>query len=106
LRAWIALAAFVFSLFVPSLSQAFAPQHPAYANEICTAASMVMLPMAASPDQEPGAVPDMSNCDLCCSHHGPVLLLPTPGLPLFVLPARARIACELPRRYASKHDNR
>lgn len=88
LRAWIALAAFVFSLFAPALSHAFAtPQYPAHVSEICTAAGMVMMPIADSPDTSPGAKPDMTHCDLCCSHHAPVALPAPPDLPpLAVLP--------------------
>lgn len=88
LRAWIALAAFVFSLFAPALSHAFAPpQFFAHTSEICTAAGMVMMPIADSPDAAPGAKPDMTHCDLCCSHHAPVALPAPPDLPpLAVLP--------------------
>lgn len=88
IRAWIALLAFVFGLFAPALSHAFAPpQLVAHTTEICTAAGMVMMPVADSPDESSGAMPDMTHCDLCCSHHAPVLLPPPPDLPpLAVLP--------------------
>ena len=89
LRAWIALVAFVFSLFAPALSHAFAPpQFPAHASEICTAAGLVMMPVAGSPDQDAGAMPGMMHCDLCCSHHAPVVLPAPPVLPLLVAGAR------------------
>ena len=79
LRAWIALVAFMFSLFTPALSHAFAPpQVSTHTSEICTAAGMVMMPVADSPDFVPGAMPDMGHCDLCCSHHAPVML-PSPA---------------------------
>lgn len=87
-RAWIALAAFVFSLFAPALSHAFAPQLPAYANEICTAAGMVMMPLADHTGQGAGTMADMTHCDLCCSHHAPLMLPAPPGLPLLVSAAR------------------
>jgi hypothetical protein len=86
LRAWIALLAFVFSLFAPALSHAFAPQRMAMpAGEVCTAMGMVMLPMAASPDDKNAAAgkgKGMAHCDLCCSHQAPVMLPAPPDLPL------------------------
>lgn len=86
-RAWIALAAFVFGLFAPGLSQAFAPPRlPAHANEICTAMGIVMLPIADVEDA--GKMPGMMHCDLCCSHHAPVMLPAPRGLPLSVAGAR------------------
>lgn len=88
LRAWIALAAFVFSLFAPALSHAFAPQLPVQVSEICTAAGMVMMPVADKPDGAPGAMPDMTHCDLCCSHHAPVVLSSPPELPPLAVLAR------------------
>ncbi|WP_091876319.1 DUF2946 domain-containing protein [Massilia yuzhufengensis] len=88
LRAWIALVAFVFSLFAPSLSHAFAPQAFTMQSEICTAAGMVMLPVADNPGQDAGAVPGMTHCDVCCSHQAPVLLPPPPALPLLLVRAR------------------
>lgn len=88
LRAWIALVAFVFSLFAPALSHAFAPpQFVEHTSEICTAAGMVMMPIADTPDTAPGAKPDMTHCDLCCSQHAPVALPAPPApAPLLVLP--------------------
>lgn len=80
--------AFVFSLFAPALSHAFAPpQLSVHTSEICTAAGMVMMSIADGPERLPGAMPDMTHCDLCCSHHAPVLL-PSPHHlpPLAVLP--------------------
>jgi hypothetical protein len=88
-RAWIALLAFVFSLFAPALSHAFAPpQLPAQASEVCTAMGIVMMPMADSADQGAGKMPGMGHCDLCCSHHAPVMLPAPPALPLRMLGAR------------------
>jgi len=85
-RAWIALAAFLFSLFAPALSHAFAPaQLPAHLNEICTAAGVVMMPVADQPDGDPGAMPAMTHCDLCCSQHAPVMLPSPPDLPLAIV---------------------
>lgn len=82
IRAWIALAAFVFGLFAPALSHAFAkPPFPAHVSEVCTAAGMVMMPLAAKADEVPNAMPDMAHCDLCCSHHAPVVLPAPPDLP-------------------------
>ena len=78
--------AFVFSLFAPALSHAFAPpQLLVHTSEICTAAGMVMLPVADNPDKHPGAMPDMTHCDLCCSQHAPVVLPAPPDLPLAIV---------------------
>ncbi|WP_307182651.1 DUF2946 domain-containing protein [Massilia sp. BSC265] len=86
LRAWIALVAFLFSLFAPALSHAFAPpQLSVHTSEICTAAGMVMMPMADGPDEVPGAMPDMMHCDLCCSHHAPVVPPSPADLPLAIV---------------------
>jgi len=78
--------AFVFSLFAPALSHAFAPRQAPMASEVCTAMGMVMMPMADSPDhdadQNAAAGKGMAHCDLCCSHHAPVTLLSPPDLPL------------------------
>lgn len=89
-RAWIALLAFVFSLFAPALSHAFAPQRMAMpAGEVCTAMGVVMMPMAASPDDTSAAAgKGMPHCDLCCSHHAPVVLPSPPVLPLTFAGAR------------------
>lgn len=89
MRAWIALAAFVFSLFAPALSHAFAPpQLPAHATEICTAAGMMMLPVADGAGQDMGKMSGMAHCDVCCSQHAPVVPPAPPVLPLLVLGAR------------------
>jgi len=88
LRAWIALVAFVFSLFAPALSHAFVPRQAAMASEVCTAMGVVMMPMADSPDQDAGKAPAMTHCDLCCSHHAPVMLPSPPHLPLRLAGAR------------------
>jgi hypothetical protein len=90
LHAWIALVAFVFGLFAPALSQPFAPPDlPAHATEICTAAGMVMMPIAASPD-DPGAgmASGMTHCDVCCSHQAQVALPSQAELPLLLIDAR------------------
>jgi hypothetical protein len=90
LRAWIALAAFVFGLLAPALSHAFAPPRlPAQAAEICTAAGMVMMQLADSPGKDGGASGDMVHCDMCCSHAAPPLLPAPPGLPPLVVAGRA-----------------
>ncbi|MCC2954384.1 DUF2946 domain-containing protein [Massilia sp. IC2-477] len=88
LRTWIALVAFVFSLFAPSLSHAFAPQQSMPMSEVCTAAGMMMMPMADSADQHAGSAKGMTHCDLCCSHHAPVVLPAPPLLPLTLAGAR------------------
>lgn len=78
LRAWIALVAFVFSLFAPALSHAFAPPQVS-GHEICTAAGIVMMPVATDSGDASGAMAGMGHCDICCSHHAPVML-PAPAL--------------------------
>ena len=89
LPAWIALVAFVFGLFAPALSHAFVPkQLPGHASQICTAAGMVMVPVAGDPSQDAGAVPDMTHCDLCCSTASPALLPDRPTLPPLVIQGR------------------
>lgn len=81
--------AFVFSLFAPALSHAFAPPQVAMpAGEICTAMGVVMLPMADDSDQDAAASKGMTHCDLCCSHHAPVMLPAPPDLPLTLAGAR------------------
>lgn len=81
--------AFVFSLFAPALSHAFAPpQLSAHTSEICTAAGMVMMSVTDEVDGARGAMPDMTHCDLCCSHHAPVVLPSPPDLPPLVILAR------------------
>ncbi len=87
LRAWIALAAFVFSLFAPALSHAFAPAQ-SFSHEVCTAAGIVMMPVLDDAKQDMGTMRGMAHCDLCCSHHAPVMLPAPPVLPLFVAAAR------------------
>ncbi|MGH8854924.1 MAG: DUF2946 domain-containing protein [Telluria sp.] len=90
MRAWIALAAFVFGLFAPALSHAFAPrQVAAPMSEICTAAGMVVMALADSPDQDAGAMAGMTHCDLCCSQQAPVLLPSPPTLAPLVVSVRA-----------------
>lgn len=74
LRAWIALLAFMFGLFAPALSHAFAPQASLHTSEICTAAGMVMMPVADGSGQDSGAAYGMPHCDVCCSHQAPLLL--------------------------------
>jgi len=89
LRAWIALAAFVFGLFAPALSQAVAPPHlAAPMSEICTAAGMVMMPIGGDAGRERGAAAGMAHCDMCCSHQAPLVLPSPPELPLVVAGAR------------------
>ena len=81
--------AFVFGLFAPALSHAFAPPQRAMGpSEVCTAMGIVMMPMADSPDQDAGKMPGMTHCDLCCSHHAPVMLPSPPDLPLPIAAAR------------------
>ncbi len=89
-HAWIALAAFVFGLFAPALSHAFAaPQRAMPASQVCTAMGIVMMPMADdSAERKAGATPGMAHCDLCCSHHAPVMLPTPPALPLDMSGAR------------------
>jgi hypothetical protein len=90
LPAWIALVAFVFGLFAPALSHAFAPQQLSFhTSEICTAAGMVAMPAAAGSGQDASAAQGMTHCDVCCSHQTP-LLLPSPlDLPALVVAGRA-----------------
>ncbi|RZA34394.1 MAG: DUF2946 domain-containing protein [Lysobacteraceae bacterium] len=87
LRAWIALAAFVFSLFAPSLSHAFATPQQA-THEICTAAGIVMMPVAGEAGDDAGAMAGMAHCDICCSHHAPTMLPAPPHLPLLDVSTR------------------
>lgn len=83
---WTVLLAVLFGLFTPALSQAVAlaaagagaQTAPAYLAEICSATGTrhVMVFDDAGGSDAP-AVPDMSHCDLCCSHH-PAALAPPP----------------------------
>jgi hypothetical protein len=71
LYGWTVLVAFLFGLFTPVLSHAMALANAqpadAFLAEICSATGtrhVMVLDDAAAP-----TVPDMSHCDLCCSHH-------------------------------------
>ncbi|WP_314444734.1 DUF2946 domain-containing protein [Massilia timonae] len=83
LYGWTVLLAFLFGLFVPAVSHAVAhaTQQPAAAwiTEICSASGTrhVMVIDAAAQTDTP-AVPDMSHCELCCSHHHAPLAPPAP----------------------------
>lgn len=65
--------AFLFGLFTPVLSHAMAmlTEQPAtsYLTEICSASGTrhVLVQADAAPSTTP-SVPDMSHCELCCSH--------------------------------------
>lgn len=89
LYGWTVLLAFLFGLFVPALSHAMAraTEQPAAAwiTEICSASGSrhVMVIDAAEPADMP-AVPDMSHCELCCSHHHAPLAPPLQATPLMV----------------------
>ena len=64
---WIALVAILFGLFAPVLSHAGATPHLSLMTEVCSASGTKHLPLVFEP--APGqAVPDMSHCDLCCTH--------------------------------------
>ena len=87
LYGWTVLLAFLFGLFVPALSFAMshavahATQQPAAAwiTEICSASGtrhVTVIDDAAQTDTP--AVPDMSHCELCCSHHHAPLAPPAP----------------------------
>jgi len=84
--------AFLFGLFVPAISHALAhaTEQPASAwiTEICSASGTrhVMVIDDAAPGDTP-AVPDMSHCELCCSHHHTPLAPPMQAAPVLALGA-------------------
>lgn len=79
--------AFVFSLFAPALSHAFAAPQLA-THEICTAAGIVMMPVAGDSGEAPGTMAGMAHCDICCSQHAPVMRPAPPQLPPLVMGMR------------------
>jgi len=90
LYGWTVLLAFLFGLFVPAISHAVAhaTQQPASAwiTEICSASGTrhVMVVDGAAQTDAP-AVPDMSHCKLCCSHHHAPLAPPPQAAPVLAL---------------------
>lgn len=73
LYGWTVLVAFLFGLFTPVLSHAMAlaTAQPAnaYLSEICSATGTRHVLVADDVGQTTAPpVPDMSHCDLCCSH--------------------------------------
>jgi hypothetical protein len=84
---WTVLLTLLFGLFAPALSQAM-PHHGtkadlAYMADICSASGARHV-MVLADDSVP-AVPDMSHCDLCCSHHHAALAPPLQPAPLLTL---------------------
>jgi hypothetical protein len=79
LYGWTVLVAFLFGLFTPVLSHAMALATAQPANaflaEICSPSGTRHA--IVQDDVTQPAVPDMSHCDLCCSHH-PASLAPPP----------------------------
>jgi len=90
LYGWTVLLAFLFGLFVPAISHAVAQatQQPAAAwiTEICSASGTRHV-MVIDDTEQTGApvVPDMSHCELCCSHQLPQLAPPLQPVPVLAL---------------------
>ena len=90
LYGWTVLLAFLFGLFAPAVShavvQSSSAQDLAYMAEICSASGTrhVMVVDVGAPHSAP-AMPDMSHCDLCCSHHHASLAPPPQLAPVLVL---------------------
>lgn len=82
--------AFLFGLFTPALSHALAVANAqpagAYLVEICSATGTrhVLVPADATQPAAP-AVPDMSHCDLCCSHQHTPFAPPPHAEPVLVV---------------------
>lgn len=90
LYGWTVLLAFLFGLFMPALSHAIAhaTEQPAAAwiTEICSASGtrhVMVIDDGANTDAPP--VPDMSHCELCCSHHHAPLAPPAPAASVLAL---------------------
>jgi len=87
---WAVLVAFLFGLFAPALSHAMSHHGPkadlSYMAEICSASGTRHV-MVLADDNAPAvpAVPDMSHCDLCCSHHHASFAPPPQPAPVLVL---------------------
>ena len=88
--------AFLFGLFAPALSHAVALTLPAgqpanaWLAEICSATGtrhVLVQPNAGQPTAP--AVPDMSHCDLCCSHQH-TAFAPPPHAGAVLIVARER----------------
>jgi len=91
---WTVLLTFLFSLFAPAAAQAFmhtgAAPELAYMAEICSASGTrhVMVLDDSAREAAP-KVPDMSHCDLCCSHYH-ASLAPPPQLESMLVLGRER----------------
>ncbi|WP_206077498.1 DUF2946 domain-containing protein [Massilia sp. HP4] len=90
LYGWTVLLAFLFGLFVPAISHAMAraTQQPASAwiTEICSASGTRHVMVIDDTGQtDAPAVPDMSHCELCCSHHHAPLAPPLQATPVLAL---------------------
>jgi hypothetical protein len=87
---WAVLVAFLFGLFAPALSHAMPHHGPkadlSYMAEICSASGTrhVMVLLEDGVHESVPAVPDMSHCDLCCSHHHASLAPPPQPAPVLV----------------------
>jgi hypothetical protein len=86
---WTVLVAFLFGLFTPVLSHAMAlatAQPPStYLSEICSASGtrhVLVVDDAGETTAPP--VPDMSHCDLCCSHQHAAMAPPPYACALLV----------------------
>ena len=84
--------AFLFGLFVPALSHAMAHATAQPASAWITALGsasgtrhVMVIDDAAQTDTP--AVPDMSHCELCCSHHHTPLAPPLQAAPVLALHA-------------------
>lgn len=78
---WIALLAFLFGLFVPVLAHAGATPPLSLMTEVCSANGTRHMPLVveAQPGPASQALPGLSHCDLCCSHHHDAYAPPAPS---------------------------
>ena len=96
---WTVLMTFLFGLIAPAASYAMAQAMPhgaasaelAYLAEICSASGTRHVLVLADDGADKAArkaapgVPDMSHCDLCCSHHHAALAPPLHLAPVLML---------------------